>query len=827
MHVHNILSWFRSVAKTVYYVPVVLLLALSLAVVLPRLQPFRIAEERTLDAMRRLTPAAEEDPRILFVEIDDAAVSSVGSWPWSRAEIAQGLYSLGEFGPERILLDIEFRDPSPYLVQRDALSPTVLQMAGEESPQRMLELLLEDRDELLGEAVAALGNVYLPLVYDNREGELAEAILPIPPVRRGAAGIGFSNTIIDPDGVSRRLPALVETDHGEVAQLGLAFLGYKPEEIEREGEYLILPETADRPLRRLPVDDEGHFRILWPRGRFTETFRHISWRALLTYHGSIEDLAFNIRLMEQAGFVPPRFETLLGVLNALETAEQESVLEDRVELRRAFLGLSGQFLRSDAEARIRSELTELLEEGDLPESVAREIESVLAEVESAFEASRELQSQAVAAREELEREVEGALVLVGFTATSTTDLGVTPFDQTFANVGVHASVANMVLTGETLRFLPTYWSVAIGAVLSFLLALTLRRASGAASLALGLAGVLLPAGASYVLLLVASTYLPALAAMSAPTIVAVLLLAGNYLALSREKAVVRDAFEHYLAPEVVSQLLEDPRRLDVGGTEQRLTVVMTDVAGFSRIAEQLSPSRLVELLNDYLTQMSDLIMGQGGTIDKYEGDAILAFFGAPVPVEDHPVRACVAALQMKKLESVINNRFIRQGRSPAPLITRIGINTGEMIVGNLGTNRRMNYTVMGHSVNLAARLEGINKTYGTSVCISEETRKALDERFLARRMDRVRAVGMDRPVRLYELVGYLEESTAPLREAVELFEAGIDDFEARAWERAQARFTTVLRIYPDDGPAKLFLRRCEEFLADPPRETWDGVVSLT
>lgn len=813
-------------AKTAYFAPVALLLAITVSLLLHQLQPFLIAEERTLDAMRRLTPAPSEDDRILFLEIDDAAVSEVGSWPWSRAEIARGLLSLGEFAPERVLLDIEFRDPSPYLIRRDVVTPQMVRSAPPEELDKIVELLFSDRDRMLAEAIGSVGGVYVPMVYDDRAGGEPEAVLPIEPIRSAAAGLGFSNTVIDPDGVSRRLPAVVETAEGPMVQLGLAFLGYEAEDIRRGENYLLLPAGESSPELRLPVDEQGHFRVLWPQGRFTDTFRHLSWRALLTYQRAIQDLSFNIGLMDEAGFVPARFEALVGVLSALESAEAGMVLEDTAELRRAFLGLSGQFLRSGAEEEIAGELTSLLDSGDLPDSVAGEIEVVLSEVTGAFEASRELQSQALAAREELEREVEGSIVLVGFTATSTTDLGVTPFDEAFANVGVHASVANMVLTSQTLTVLPGTWSLLSGGLLALFLAILLRRATGGASLLIALAGVILPLAVSYLLLLLGTIYLPALTAMSAPTILAVLLLGGNYLALSREKAVVRDAFEHYLAPEVVSELLEDPRRLDVGGTEQRLTVLFSDVAGFSRIGEQLSPQGLVELLNDYLTQMSDLIMGQGGTIDKYEGDAILAFFGAPVALEDHPAKACIAALQMKKLESVLNNRFIKQGRSPAPLITRVGINTGEMIVGNLGTTRRMNYTVMGHSVNLAARLEGVNKTYGTSICISEETREALDEGFLLRRMDRVRAVGMDRPVRLYELVGYLEESTAPLREALELFEAGIDDFEAREWERAKDRFNTVLRIYPDDGPATLFLSRCEEFILEPPRESWDGVLSL-
>ncbi|MCG8478756.1 MAG: adenylate/guanylate cyclase domain-containing protein, partial [Spirochaetales bacterium] len=284
---------------------------------------------------------------------------------------------------------------------------------------------------------------------------------------------------------------------------------------------------------------------------------------------------------------------------------------------------------------------------------------------------------------------------------------------------------------------------------------------------------------------------------------------------------------HYLAPEVINELIEDPERIGVGGREETLTALFTDITGFSRVSEILGTADLVSLLNEYLTAMSDVILDHRGTIDKYEGDAIMAFFGAPVRDENHAEQACRSAIQMKKLEALLNDRMIRNGTSPQPLLTRIGINSGPMIVGNLGTTRRLNYTIMGPAVNLASRLEGVNKPYRTAICIGEHTRELLPEGFLLRRMDRVRVKGTDEPVRLYELIGYGDESSAPQREALELFERGLADFEMRSWETAARRFETVLRIYPDDGPATLFLERCREFMEQEPRDTWDGVISLT
>ena len=705
--------------------------------------------------------------------------------------------------------------------------PEQLLTAEGEERRALVDQLFRDRDAYLSSVMEAVGHVHLPLVIDNRDEEAVRTVFPIPPIREAAAGLGFSNTIIDPDGVTRRLPVLRNGESEAHPPLGLAFLGYSGEDVEiRNGFALLTGGAIEEPVE-LPLDRHDHFRIRWPEGRFSESFRHVSWRTLHQYRRSLTDLMYNLNLMNDAGFVPTAFESLPGLVAAVEESEASLAFSDRRELVQAVLALSGRYLQGESEERIAGRIEPLLVAEDVSPAVREEAESVLSDLRESFEGSRALYRNAVSARDRIEAEVEGSFVLVGYTATSTTDLGVTPFDESYANVGVHGAVANMILQGERLRYLPSWSGLVLGLLLAVANTVFLRRTAGGKAIALAAGGVLVPLLVSTALLLFASVYFPALSALVAPLMVGAVLLAGNYLEVSKEKAVVRDAFEHYLAPEVVSQLLDDPARLNVGGTEAELTVLFSDVAGFSRIGEQLAPGELVELLNNYLTEMSDVIMNRGGTIDKYEGDAVLAFFGAPLPLTDHSQRAAAAALQMKKLEVLLNSRFIKEELSPSPLITRIGINSGPMIVGNLGTTRRMNYTVMGHSVNLAARLEGINKTYGTTVCISESTRTALDGDFLVRRMDRIRAVGMDKPVRLYELVGLYDESTAPLREALTIFEKGVDAFEDRDWQRARDHFSTVLRIYPDDGPATLFLGRCDSFLDSPPRETWDGVISLS
>ena len=181
----------------------------------------------------------------------------------------------------------------------------------------------------------------------------------------------------------------------------------------------------------------------------------------------------------------------------------------------------------------------------------------------------------------------------------------------------------------------------------------------------------------------------------------------SFIFTEKEKSFLRRAFAVYLSDDVVNQIVLDPSHLALGGVAKRITALFTDIKSFSTLSEKISPEHLVSVLNIYLTQMSDIILEEKGTIDKYIGDAIVSFFGAPIDVEDHASRACYAALRMKEAENEINKTLYETGKIPMPINTRIGINTGQMVVGNMGTEKKMNYTIMGNDVNLAARLEGV------------------------------------------------------------------------------------------------------------------------
>jgi len=290
---------------------------------------------------------------------------------------------------------------------------------------------------------------------------------------------------------------------------------------------------------------------------------------------------------------------------------------------------------------------------------------------------------------------------------------------------------------------------------------------------------------------------------------------------------MRQAFSTYLSDEVVEEVISDPARLKLGGVSRHMTALFSDVKNFTGIAEVLTPEHLVDLLNYYLSTMSDILLEEKGTIDKYQGDAIISFFGAPLELADHAIRACTAAVVMKRMENDVNRYILEKGISPSPLLTRIGINTGDMVVGNMGTHKKMNYTIISNAVNIASRLEGVNKIYGTWILAPDSTILETKNRFLTRRLDRVKLVGINESVRIHEILETKTDATDALFELTYLFHKALDLFDARNWKDSETAFNNVLKTFPNDNPSRLYANRCAYYMGHPPRDNWDGVFNLT
>ncbi len=302
----------------------------------------------------------------------------------------------------------------------------------------------------------------------------------------------------------------------------------------------------------------------------------------------------------------------------------------------------------------------------------------------------------------------------------------------------------------------------------------------------------------------------------------------------RAKGRIKGMFGTYVSPQVVEQMIasgEDPK---LGGREAEITAFFSDIAGFSSFSEKLTPERLVTLMNDYLSEMTDILHDNGGTLDKFIGDAIVGMFGAPLPFAGHAYSGCRAALLMQKRQLELREKWRSEGGWPDIVFemqTRIGLNSGLAIIGNMGSRRRFNYTMMGDTVNLAARSESGAKSYGVFIMITGET-KALAEKhqddIAFRYLDRIIVKGRSVPAEMHELVGFKNELSPQTQECLALFQQGIDRYLAQDWDAAKAIFnrSAVLEIHSYSNPSKVLLERCDAMKLNPPAADWDGVYVM-
>ena len=298
----------------------------------------------------------------------------------------------------------------------------------------------------------------------------------------------------------------------------------------------------------------------------------------------------------------------------------------------------------------------------------------------------------------------------------------------------------------------------------------------------------------------------------------------RYTTERKQRSRIKNLFQFYLHPSVVEELIKNPEYVKLGGVKKELTVFFSDIAGFTSIAETMAPEELVELINMYLTEMSSVIFKHGGTIDKYQGDAIMAFFGAPLDQDDHAVRACYSAIEMQKHLKDIKEKF--RARGWPEIRCRIGINTGCVVVGNMGGANRFDYTVIGDDVNLAARLEGANKIYSTHIMIGEQTYEFVKYAVITRELDTVRVKGKSKPVKVYELMAKKDEADEKTIELLKHFGMGIDAYRIHDWHKAMEHFKSSANIDQEDGPSRVYINRCENYLKSPPPSGWDGVYEM-
>ncbi|MDR2080112.1 MAG: adenylate/guanylate cyclase domain-containing protein, partial [Treponema sp.] len=426
----------------------------------------------------------------------------------------------------------------------------------------------------------------------------------------------------------------------------------------------------------------------------------------------------------------------------------------------------------------------------------------------------------------------GKYVFFGLYAAGLFDICSTPLSTVYPGMGVHITMLDNILNDDFIRESPAALAPLMSfSVIAIMVILVLYSSHILLTLAGSVTLIAIITGTGF-LTYYLGYWVPIVFPLSGAIFAFLAASIYRYATEGSQKRFIKSAFSQYLSPMVIEQIIADPSQLKLGGEKREMTAIFTDVRSFSTISEALGdPAKLVELLNFYLTRMSNIILENHGTIDKYEGDAIIAFFGAPVHMPDHAALACRSAVLMKRAEAEINKEALAQGlitrkvmeamvhkkilkdvNDPNPLYTRLGINTGEMVVGNMGTPNKMDYTIMGNAVNLAARLEGVNKQYNTGgILISEYTQAKIGDEFLTRGLSRVRVVGVDTPLRLYEVLELREGAPQAVLDMLNNWNRAFSVYENQGFPEALNLFNAIYQENQQDRVAKLYLDRCRKY----------------
>lgn len=420
---------------------------------------------------------------------------------------------------------------------------------------------------------------------------------------------------------------------------------------------------------------------------------------------------------------------------------------------------------------------------------------------------------------------KGRMLIMGATATGVYDLRVTPFEKNFPGPEIHVQALAQLADHRFLspwskeaKFMP--WII-LG--LGVFLSLVLTRVGAVPGLIISATTLAAIVATDLFLFLKFNVMISIMLPLVLLIVVNFAIQTYKYLTEEKKKKELKTTFAKYVSPAIVDEVLKSPENLELGGRKQRMTVFFSDVRGFTTLSESLDPQKLSEILSRYLTPMTDIVFKNKGTLDKYMGDALMAFFGAPIAYDTHAKEACRTALQSLAKLKELQDEFEKEG---IPRIdVGIGINTGEMSVGNMGSTIVRNYTVMGDAVNLGSRLEGINKEYGTRIIISEFTYGDVKDDFVCREVDQVKVKGKNLPVRIFELVaeGKVEKE---VQDRLQSFEKAYRDYQAKNFAQALEVFEKLDKDH-SDPVAGIYVERCQEFLESPPPENWDGVFVMT
>ena len=844
-------------------------------------------DHKVADFFQRPLKSTKESSEVVMIMVDDAAVENIGTFPFSRDVYSRMLDNLKELGARSVVFDLSFLDHSQATVDEKYVNENLpgyvndyFSLLNEAAADSLVALedgdfdldeayeyydaqsqryeqqlntaishVITPIDEILAGSIKDFGNTFLTLTFedviptDEEKDYLTNYIAlkhviadtdTITPEYNGvtpalydfitkAKAAGFVNTQADSDGFYRRVNLVVKYEGRYYAQLV-----FRPI-LEQLGNPII--EITNDYIKagslKIPRAEDGTVLLKYPKKHFRDYNIISLWN--IYFLTTMENYVLrNIEIMNDSGFFDDldeeenpyelyvTAEYIKGELSYGEDEENGITYDEYLRYRQLYYSAADAFLNGDAEAYF----CELYEED------AEYISELFSEAKNQFK-------QYMDAHNKYSGIVKNAMCIVGTNATSTTDYGNIQYEEGFPLPGVHYTVANQLLSGDFVDDSPAWISLVIAIIMSLAYSLvTYRVKRTTPQILIGIGAAVLTAVGLLAYFLATKTYVGTVVPVTSVFLSFVVTTVVGFITANHDKKFITNAFSQCLSKEVVNEIVANPSSFKLGGQRLEMTAMFTDIQKFSGFSELLSAGQLVALLNYYLTKMSDIIMEERGTVDKYEGDAIIALVGAPVQMDDHAQRACAAAIKMKAAEDVMNQEIADIAAAEKPvemdeelyqafkimvennrkLFTRIGLNSGEMIAGYMGSENKKNYTMMGNNVNLASRLEGVNKQYSTGgIMISAATRELLGDRFVVRSLDRVRVVNVNTPIRLYELICEKEGADSALLDYYAQWEKALADFEAKKYKEALEQFKALAAKKPDDKVAAYYIKITENF----------------
>lgn len=690
-----------------------------------------------------------------------------------------------------------------------------------EIPEEELEYL---------ESAIALDNV---TVANDSKIPVYESVLPaISDFMTQAKKAGFVNASPDKDGYLRRLNPIFKMGdkyYGQLVFVPLLARFGNPEVVITKKAILLknckISDTVTKDVK-IPLSEDGSILIKYPKKSYLD-YKYVSIWNIYRLSVLEKEIKQHLEALDELGF----FEYFEGdsinelyanaeyLRNEIIEGNEDISFDLYMEYKNTFIESYKDFLNGEVKAQILEDFA------DDEESIEF--------IQDNFAIAEEYFNKYLEGRQKIAGKLNNAMCIIGTNATSTTDYGLNQYEEHFPNPGVHYAFANMMLAQDFVDDSPIWISILLSIIICFAYSFAAHKIkSTGKQIIVGVSSLVVSILIFFLIFVITRTYIGVVVPVTSLLVSFIATTISGFITTSHEKRFITGAFSQCLSPDVVQEIVDNPSSFKLGGQNVIMTAIFTDIQKFSGFSELLTAGQLVALLNYYLTEMSDIIMEQRGTVDKYEGDAIVAFVGAPVKTEEHAALACKAAINMKKAELRMNKEIaeIAAGEKPEDMdqelyeafcimvknnrtiFTRIGLNSGEIVAGYMGSTNKKNYTMMGNNVNLASRLEGVNKQYSTGgILMSAATRKDLGDRFVVRSLDRVQVVNVTTPIRLYELLDTAESATEELKQYVADWEKTMKVFEAGDYTAALEQFKALSARRDDDKVAKYYISLIEKF----------------